>query len=98
MTFMGKTSPTARERARAARIRKMFARVIKERGLVLAQLSRKLGRNHAYLHRYVDRGVPFELPLRDRIILAGVLRLSVDKLTVQKASARQLEQFLATLT
>lgn len=50
-----------------------FARLVAERRLRLATLSRVLGRNPAYLQQYLMRGSPRELPERDRARLAEYL-------------------------
>ncbi|OAN58867.1 S24 family peptidase [Sphingomonas sp. TDK1] len=50
-----------------------FAKLVAERGLRLARLSRVLGRNPAYLQQYLMRGSPRELPERDRARLAEYL-------------------------
>ncbi len=50
-----------------------LARLVAERGLRLATLSRVLGRNPAYLQQYLRRGSPRELPERDRARLAAYL-------------------------
>ncbi|WP_084582134.1 S24 family peptidase [Sphingomonas azotifigens] len=50
-----------------------FAKLVAQRGLRLATLSRVLGRNPAYLQQYLMRGSPRELPERDRARLAEYL-------------------------
>lgn len=48
--------------------------------LDLETLSRAIGRNHAYLHQYVMRGSPRELPGTVREALAARLGLRADDL------------------
>ncbi|UYY78876.1 helix-turn-helix transcriptional regulator [Sphingomonas sp. R1] len=50
-----------------------LSRLVAERGLRLASLSRVLGRNPAYLQQYLRRGSPRALPERDRTRLATYL-------------------------
>lgn len=57
----------------AATQRANLARLVAERQLRLASLSRVLGRNPAYLQQYLTRGSPRHLPERDRARLAEYL-------------------------
>lgn len=50
-----------------------FARLVAQRGVKLATLSRVLGRNPAYLQQYLMRGSPRMLAERDRARLAEYL-------------------------
>ncbi|WP_010544269.1 S24 family peptidase [Sphingomonas elodea] len=50
-----------------------FAKLVAERGLRLAPLSRILGRNPAYLQQYLMRGSPRMLPEQERARLAAYL-------------------------
>lgn len=50
-----------------------FARLVAQRGVPLATLSRVLGRNPAYLQQYLMRGSPRILAERDRAKLADYL-------------------------
>ncbi|KQM38099.1 helix-turn-helix transcriptional regulator [Sphingomonas sp. Leaf10] len=54
-------------------IRTAIARLAGERGVSLAELSRVLGRNPAYLQQYIERGSPRRLAERDRATLARYL-------------------------
>ena len=54
-------------------VRDLISRIIEERGLVMATVSRQLGRSHSYLQQYLKRGIPRELPERVRSKLADVL-------------------------
>ena len=51
--------------------RDALARLAQARGTSLSALSRMLGRNVAYLHQYVRRGTPRDLPERERRVLAA---------------------------
>lgn len=46
-----------------------------ERGVSLASLSAKIGRNAAYLQRFVGRGTPRCLPEEERLHLAMALNI-----------------------
>ncbi len=50
-----------------------IAVLARERGVSLAELSRVLGRNPAYMQQYIDRGTPRRLAEADRATLAGYL-------------------------
>ncbi|GAA4220320.1 hypothetical protein GCM10022253_24190 [Sphingomonas endophytica] len=52
-------------------------RIATEKGASLSDLSRKLGRNQAYLSQYVTRGSPRRLPEEERLHLA--MALNVDE-------------------
>lgn len=55
------------------RVRRLVRRRIVEAGLTLAEVSLRIGRNHAYLQQFLERGVPRELPERVRPKLAMAL-------------------------
>lgn len=42
-------------------VRKRIARAIKERGLSYKEVSLEIGRNHAYLQQFIERGIPVKL-------------------------------------
>ncbi len=46
----------------------------------LAEISRKIGANHAYLQQFIRRGIPRVLPEDVREALAAVLQVSPDAL------------------
>lgn len=54
-------------------IRSAIARAAVERGASLAELSRLLGRNPAYMQQYIERGSPRRLAEADRATLARYL-------------------------
>jgi len=55
------------------RIRRIIAKRIQERGLTYKDVSLALGRNHAYIQQYIERGTPSELKERTRSKLAELL-------------------------
>lgn len=55
------------------RTRKLITVKAQERGLTLAELSRKAGKNHAYFQQFISRGVPSELPEKVRKVAAMIL-------------------------
>lgn len=61
-------------------VRELIVRTAAERGETLASLSRQVGKNHAYLQQFVQRGVPKALPEGVRRKLAGLL--GVDELAL----------------
>lgn len=81
-------------------VRKLVERLITDRGLNPAELSRRLGKNHAYVQQYLKRGVPRTLPEEVRSRLAELLGVDEQLLgaplksaparTTEEASAQQL--------
>jgi phage repressor protein C with HTH and peptisase S24 domain len=61
-------------------VRKLILEKLAEAGLKMSEASTKIGRNHAYLQQFLKRGVPVELPERERDRLAELLRISPDDL------------------
>lgn len=58
-------------------VRKLIEAVVKERDLNMSQLSKDIGKNHAYLQQFIKRGVPTKLDEDVRAQLAE--RLGVDE-------------------
>ena len=56
-------------------IRKFILDTALDRKLDLKELSLKLGKNHAYLHQFIHRGVPKKLHPDDRAALSQMLRV-----------------------
>lgn len=54
-------------------VRILIAQIVKDRNLKLADLSRELGKNHAYLQQFLKRNVPDKLPEDVRSRLAELL-------------------------
>lgn len=55
-------------------VRKFVESRIEELGLDMASVSKAVGRNHAYIQQYIQRGTPKILPEGTRKLLAEVLR------------------------
>lgn len=51
-------------------VRKLLSGLIADRGLKLSDLSRKIGKNHAYMQQFIKRGIPDKLPEDVRAKLA----------------------------
>ncbi len=64
----------------AQEIRLLVAELTKRQRLDLASLSKRLGKNHAYLQQYIKRGVPHILPEEVRPPLARLLGCRADDL------------------
>lgn len=58
-------------------VRKRIRQLIGDKNLDLKSLSLALGKNHAYLQQYLERGIPKELNERSRMLLAE--QLGVDE-------------------
>lgn len=52
------------------KIRASLKRLIDERGVDMATVSRAIGKNHAYIQQYLTRGVPSELGYKTAMALA----------------------------
>jgi cyanate lyase len=63
-----------------ADVRKLLSDAIRKKGLDMAKVSRKIGRNHAYIQQYVSQGKPKKLPEDVRHDLAIELGISEDLL------------------
>jgi len=61
-------------------VRALIARRLKELDLTLSGVSRAIGRNHAYLQQFLERGIPAELPERVRPLLAAQLHVEEGQL------------------
>lgn len=58
-------------------VRKRIRQLIGDKNLDMKSLSLALGKNHAYLQQYLERGIPKELNERSRMLLAE--QLDVDQ-------------------
>lgn len=61
-------------------MREIIARRIEQLGLDLATISKKIGRNHSYLHQFLQYERPKQLGEDDRRELAALLGIPEDKL------------------
>lgn len=61
-------------------VRKLILDRLDELGLDMAEVSRAIGRNPAYIQQFLKRGVPAELRERDRAALAELLKVPEDAL------------------
>lgn len=66
--------------ARMDHVRELIREKITEKGLDMAGLSRLIGRNHAYLQQFLERGSPRELPEGIREALGPLLGVAPDQL------------------
>ena len=62
------------------RVRKRLADAIEDKGFDYKELSLRLGRNHAYLHQFINKSVPKSLHEVDRKKLALWLEIGEDEL------------------
>lgn len=56
-------------------VRKRLVNAIEQKGLTLKEVSLRLGRNHAYLQQFVERGIPDRLKEGDRAKLSQMLNV-----------------------
>lgn len=57
-------------------VRNRIRQLIGDNGLDMKSLSLALGKNHAYLQQYLERGIPKELNERSRMLLAKQLNVN----------------------
>lgn len=57
-------------------VRRKLVNAIGEKGLTLKEVSLRIGRNHAYLHQFVERNIPAALKENDRVKLSELLGLN----------------------
>jgi hypothetical protein len=60
--------------------RKIIFERCKDSGLTLADLSRAIGRNTAYIHQYIFKGTPRHLDGDSRTVIADMLKIAPDQL------------------
>lgn len=63
-----------------SRVHNLIRAKIEEHGLEMKALSLAMGRNHAYLHQFLNKGIPQKLDEDDRHKLARLLRVSESEL------------------
>ena len=61
-------------------VRKLILERLAELDMKMSEASLKIGRNHAYLQQFLKRGVPAELPERERGALAELLKVPEESL------------------
>ena len=61
-------------------VREFLRGKLSERGLSMKEASERIGRNHAYLQQFLERGIPAVLPEEARERLADVLGVAPDAL------------------
>ena len=71
-------------------VRDYLREKLAERGLSMKEASERIGRNHAYLQQFLERGVPANLPEEARERLAELLGVSPDQLRFASGSAEDL--------
>lgn len=70
-------------------VRTLITKRVEELGLDLAEVSRKLGMNHAYMQQFLKRGVPAKLKEDTRAQLAAILR--VDEVLLGARPGRRVD-------
>ena len=69
-------------------VRQLIRSTLAERQLNMSNVSKKLGKNHAYLHQFLDRGIPAQLPELVREKLAVILQVPEAQLKGMGSHAR----------
>jgi phage repressor protein C with HTH and peptisase S24 domain len=67
--------------------RTRILRLVRERGLDLAALSRAVGKNHAYFQQFIKRGTPRRLPEDVREALCARFGIHPDELSARGAAS-----------
>lgn len=75
-------------------VRKLLSGLIADRGLNLSDVSKKLGKNHAYMQQFIRRGIPEKLPEDVRSKLADMFAIDEHLLG---APLRQSQQQAMTM-
>ena len=68
-------------------VRDLIAKKLKERGLTMKAASLQIGKSHAYLQQFLERGVPASLPEEPRGALAALLQMPEDELRGARPSS-----------
>jgi phage repressor protein C with HTH and peptisase S24 domain len=68
-------------------VRKLILDRVADKQTNLAEVSRKIGKNHAYLQQFINRGVPAELPEKVRRALAPALDVSESSLIIDSSES-----------
>jgi len=61
-------------------VRKRLVNAVRDQGLTLKDVSLRIGKNHAYLQQFVERGIPAKLKEADRMAISEILSLSEEDL------------------
>lgn len=69
------------------RVRELVRRRIASRDLNMSELSKAVGKNHAYIQQYLNKGSPKRLPEDVRVKLAPLLDLTEDDLGKPQAQS-----------
>jgi phage repressor protein C with HTH and peptisase S24 domain len=69
-------------------VRALIASELERRDMDMATLSREIGRNHAYIQQYLERGVPKELTERTRARIAATLGIEESRLLSSQVAKR----------
>lgn len=75
-------------------VRKLLLGLFDERGLKLSDVSKDLGKNHAYMQQFIKRGIPEKLPEDVRSKLAEMLGLDEHLLGAPLRQAQSQAQSL----
>lgn len=69
------------------RVRRLIVNAAERRGLELKEISLRLGKNHAYLQQFINRGVPNKLKEDTRAALAEILEIPEEEIGGRASSA-----------
>lgn len=75
-------------------VRSLILKTAKDRGLSLADLSRRLGKNHSYIQQYVTRGIPRSLPKLAAQRLAEYLGVDVGMFGIKEDAALTIDTII----
>lgn len=69
------------------KVRAALRRLIEDRGVDMAAVSRAIGKNHAYIQQYLNRGVPADLGYKSAVALAGYFGCGVETFGIKGVKA-----------
>lgn len=75
-------------------VRELIRSRLRAANLSMAEASKRIGKNHAYLQQFLDRGIPRALPEDLREKLAPLLSLSPSELKIGKEPSRQTVKYM----
>lgn len=78
-------------------VRKLLSGLIADRGLNLSDVSKKLGKNHAYMQQFIKRGIPEKLPEDIRSKLAEMFGIDEHLLgaPLRRAQSQSIQAVVA---
>lgn len=74
------------------RIHDSLRRLMEEHGVDMATVSKAIGKNHAYIQQYLNRGIPAELSYKTAMALANFFGTELDMFGIHTGRAASNDQ------